>query len=646
MSLSESQSECDEAQSEFDESQSECGTPVEVSKDVNVNATDNKDVDDVSNMPSLSSLQNITKSFINQLKQHSVSISAPMDMKLYNFLSSVNAVSSNIFTKDSLNKYLPLEIITNDPTFKNRIDWHVISGRTDLTHDFIRSNIKKLYANILIENYVLSYPEMITLLSNCVMEHCDEAMCKSIVNILKTPDLNSDQKINLINIISKRFKEKFNPSYTSKPTMSEKHMLIILQTYLEHLFDQSSASCMVLLVKFLKLINPIGDLKYSPLLFKYFTKGNCSLLNDFEWNYLIDNRVIEYPSQKTKIPLHVKYIFANKLSEFDGNNVDIDLSLNYHTIDNVIGYMLSNGVCPDTIWNKYISPHLKPYNTPYWFLKKYKKDLNWFDLFTSIIKNYRNNEITLENMLKWVDDNQDNININPNGKQDPTKIIYPEELLYHFGHKLNIFHYNLLKHILLTQKISVKVLDKLAPVLDKKLWKQISICQYLDPAFIKKYENELDWTDLAYNPTWQLYDHSQFHKLPVFDKKNEMLWLPLDQKVSEIKKILTKVDSNATAFLENNNIIIKSNMISPIKKKIETHSFISSTKIGDTSGWKYSDHIDNETLDYSSISYGYYMTKHKPCIFFGPELVVFNDQVKNAWGTTRNSIQIRCGSYT
>ncbi|MFK5282122.1 hypothetical protein ACI3PL_21440, partial [Lacticaseibacillus paracasei] len=66
----------------------------------------------------------------------------------------------------------------------------------------------------------------------------------------------------------------------------------VLKTYFSYIYDSSNSNCLVLLVRFLKLIKSIGNMEYSDILFKHFIKNNHSSLNKFEWNYLIDNGVV------------------------------------------------------------------------------------------------------------------------------------------------------------------------------------------------------------------------------------------------------------------------------------------------------------------------------------------------------------------
>uniref|UniRef100_A0A6C0ECQ8 Uncharacterized protein n=1 Tax=viral metagenome TaxID=1070528 RepID=A0A6C0ECQ8_9ZZZZ len=539
-----------------------------------------------------------------RIRNNYLELNFRMSDELYKYLCELGWM--DLFTKASLSKYLPLKYLT-DANIKTRIDWTHVSCRTDLTREFIKTHKKKLDVTKLLNSYVLSYKDMEDHFAVYYGSLYDVPTV--MINTLKSPDFNHDQKMNLLKILVDRVKimQKNN-----NQTSDDMDVSTVLELYLKNIYNPLDGSNVVSLVKFLKLLKQIGNMDYSSILFNKFAKSTHSVLNDFEWNYLIHNEVIGFPNPKKGdvVPINVKNIFANKLTYF--KNVYLDFSLSHHKIEDIIVKMLMNGYDSHKLWSE-VSKSIDPYATPYWFLKKYQKDLDWNLLFITVVNKYNYKTITLENMLIWVQDHHDKISI---VSDKVTNQIFPEELLYHFGDKKNIFPKIVLADILARQIISVAVLDKLNPIFDNDLWTQVSLCQYLNPTFIKKYESKLNWDKLAYNPTWQLYPQNEFHKLPTFDSKN-MLWMPLDKKVTEIKNVLLKKDLNAKVTLENDNIVIKSRALKkPYYARInETHTFFPCCSLLTTNTYTY---------DYCINRYNYYGGEDATGVsFFGPELCFF-----------------------
>jgi hypothetical protein len=547
-----------------------------------------------------------------RIRNNYLELNSRISDELYKYLCELGWM--DLFTKTSLSRYLPLTCLT-DTNIKTRIDWTHVSDRNDLTREFIKTHKKKLDVTRLLKSYVLSYKDMEDHFA--VYNGSLYDVPTVIINTLACPDFNYDQKMNLLKILVDRVKIMQKNNHQ---TSNDMDVSTVLESYLKEIYNPLDGSNMVSLVKFLKLLKQIGNMNYSSVLFQKFAKSTHSVLNDFEWNYLIHNEVIGFPNPKKgdTVPMNVKNIFANKLTYF--KDVYLDFSLSYHKIEDIIVRMLMNGYDSHKLWSE-VSKSIDPYATPYWFLKKYQTDLDWNLLFITIVNKYNYKTIPLENMLKWVQDHHNKIST---VSDKVTNQIFPEELLYHFGDKKNIFPKIVLADILSRQIISINVLDKLNPIFDNDLWTQVSLCQYLNPTFIKKYESKLNWDKLAYNPTWQLYPQNEFHKLPTFDSKN-MLWMPLDKKVTEIKNALLKKDANAKVTLENDNIVIKSVALKkPYYARInETHTFFPFCSLLTQNTYTY---------DYCINRYNYYSSEGVTGVsFFGPELCFFATNKSNGY---------------
>ena len=104
--------------------------------------------------------------------------------------------------------------------------------------------------------------------------------------------------------------------------------------------------------------------------------------------------------------------------------------------------------------------------------------------------------------------------------------ILPEIMIAYFikSKKLNLCK------ILRLQKLSIDLLNYVAEnvmmnsdltdIQEKQIFDEISTFQIMDPEFIEKYDNMLNWSLLMFNPTWTLFPHSSFHKLPVISGLN------------------------------------------------------------------------------------------------------------------------------
>ena len=545
-----------------------------------------------------------------------VELDFPMSDTIYEVLGD----DINIFSKHTLSKRLPLKAFY-ETRMKGKMEWATLSRRKDLTLKFIQDHLKKLDLNEVFENHVLPYNYMIDYMQTYCFKNgwnWGTEICKIMSNTLKSIDYQLDQKINLIKLLAARVRNLIkNNNYDKKTDMGS-----VCSTYLKNIYKIEDAASLVRFVHFMKILMPIADLSHSSQIFWFFNSGNHSNLNKFEWKYLIDNKIIEYPKNGDKIPKHIMKVFIDNASSFPKLSVNLHPNCDYRDIDKLIGLMLMNGYDPNKLWKKISDQIIYPHKVPHWFLKKYYKDIDWVILVKQMINAYYEDQISGELFIKWFNDNLSYIHIKSKGSYNPGKIRYPDIMLYHFFDKTNLIPRPILFNVLSNQRVNTKVLEKMAPKLTDNEWGRISLCQYLDPEFIKKYEDKLIWNYLACNPTWQLYPHDQFHKLPPFDSNNEMLWMPLDQKVKAINNLCKPIDSNFNARLDEtgNYIIIKSKFLSCSSEISETYSF---------SPKQYT--MGVPSCNMALMKYNYYANSKCDKMCFGPELVIYSQAGKSSY---------------
>ena len=119
-------------------------------------------------------------------------------------------------------------------------------------------------------------------------------------------------------------------------------------------------------------------------------------------------------------------------------------------------------------------------------------------------------------------------------------VILPEIMIAYFVNSKKI---NLCK-ILRLQRLSIELLNHVAEnvimnsnftdIQEKEIFNDISTFQIMDPKFIEKYDNMLNWSLLMFNQTWTLFPHSSFHKLPVMNHTNSCMWESIYNKINEL----------------------------------------------------------------------------------------------------------------
>lgn len=596
------------------------------------------DLNDEKNKPtSILSYDDLEKSELIQIiKSVDINLSGVFNLnfivsdKFYEIIKKNNIIK--LFNKNSLSTYFPLYSF-EDQVMKGLMSWDYISTRTDLTMDFITKYIKKLNLSNILENNKLSYNFINKCLNKCtyIYEHYYwiDSFNKISKHILLSDHLEYKEKLQLIkvyinNIISR---------YATNPSMDIKFLKadlsVIHSIYLNNIFDKTDGLSFVKFIQLLRVIKPVMNLLFSNEIFKFFNKDKHSLLTKFEWIYLINNELIGYPSNNLQISQSVLKIFVENVTKFE--IIHIHETLNYYDIDKLITVKFNN-INIDVFLKKF-SQIMIPNLIPYWFLKKYQKELDWTALILNIIQKYNTDQINPDIFLQWFNDNINFILISVTDFIKLNKCHIPEILLEKYINHHNLFPESSMITIFANQNISIKTIEIIAPFISDKEWDQISLCQILSPEFIKKYKKKLNWDNLAFNPTWQLFPHDQFDKLPKFDDKNEMLWMSLDQKVKKISSILATADKNAIVILSGSYITIKSNRISTARTNIEhikTHCFLPDNyDLNYIILKKTAPHANLPSIHKYINLYDNYADKDHEFTSFGPELIVYKDLSHN-----------------
>ena len=454
--------------------------------------------------------------------------------ELFNFLYDNEYM--HLFTSYSISEYAPIELLEKLP---NKMEWSVILKRKDLTHNFVKKHIKKINIQYLYHQYFPEYDLMVEYINN--NESFSDINCM-IEKILEANKYTFEQFINLITLVKKK-------SYTLRKYTSDEFKRIF-KLYIKNYYTDSSTNNIIRLKEFLD-INTI-DYYMSYMIIELLH----SQLTPWDIEYLIQNDLVSYYMGSYDISDELFNIFyenRNRLFKIDSNKKQLinpfmcNKYTSFHQIEELIDLSIASGVPNLYVWN-YISYNVVDLcNTPKWFWNKHKTSLDWIYVIEKIIETYDDKNILL--FMDWIKDHEILI-VNEYIPIIPAATILPEVFIAYFA-TVPDFLINVLK----LQKLSLTLLNYLAgnKYLTKDDWIMMSNYQIMDPEFIKKYENKLNWDLLKYNPSFCQYDKNLFHRLPNIDSTNFMAMSIEDKYI-----MLKSYGINCEIDYKNMNIIMYS----------------------------------------------------------------------------------------
>jgi hypothetical protein len=304
----------------------------------------------------------------------------------------------------------------------------------------------------------------------------------------------------------------------------------ILKDYSNKYYTNYSLDNVVKLVEFLKLYKE--GMNYDTDIYlcnNLIIDALLDKLTPFDVEYLINQKMIDYYSGKRKIPQAIFDVFYSHHHEIIHHNTNAFIMKGYtvEQMDELITVSLKSGVPSPYIWN-FISDRILTLKTPYWFWDKHKTSIIWHFVTENIINLLDEKDSDqLKLFLKWMQDFY--IFIDNSLGLIPKNLCLPEIMIATFYNSPNL---NLV-HILKFQQLSIKLLNFLAEqdILINCHWEFISTFQILDPDFIKKYENKLDWKLLNFNPTWKYFPYDNFHRRLEMNIQNVLLWGTIENKI-------------------------------------------------------------------------------------------------------------------
>ena len=482
----------------------------------------------------------LLKILINSKYVNTIILDMELSEDLFNYLKDNKLLY--YFNNIYLSKYVPLEMVNNT---NFQINWDTVAERKDLTDKFIMKNMSNINIWKLNNNTIISFETMYNILKDTTKIYDVPIIIIKLLN-LKNYSYKKFyilfellMNTNTINNYSYSLTQLSNSSINN--TINNFYKL-----FMENYYKDNNPSNLFNLIKFLKIfckIIHINILNYEDL-----SNNLLNKLTDYEYNYLIENNLMNYPKYYdinldtniiNKI-FKILYIHRYKLINKDINPFIIK-GYNVYELEELIKCSFESGCNFKNIWN-YISDTILDLSYPDWFWKKYKSNIYWQYATENIIKKLNEDDYSMMNLfVKWMYNNHECIEqyFFPN---IPECLILPEIMIASF-YSSPLFN---LENILSFQKISLKILNYIIEkdnslnisnrILTSKHWDKISYFQILDPDFIKKYDYYLHWDFLKFNPTWNLYSEDLFHKLPIKDKSNKYLWMTIDEKISELQK--------------------------------------------------------------------------------------------------------------
>lgn len=488
----------------------------------------------------------------------SLVIDFKMSPELFNYILSRGLIDK--FSQPSISLYAPIECLYK---IKNKLKWDIIMTRDDLDQDFIKQNINNFNIQDMNPKCFLPFNYMIENIKNNTFTSFD----KMVYKLLCYGKYSFSDFITLVKLISNRikhnssdvlhyennykdfYKKYVNIYYRNNSPINVVNLKTFMTLFFDILKDHSSYS----------RVSQLNNKYYSYYLFECIKDK----LSSTDLEYLIQNNIFDYYCGNYDIPKKLFNVFYNYRYHLihSGINPLLMKGYNIEQMEDLINYSIQVGVSKKTVW-AYVSEFILNLDTPFWFWKKYKKDIVWQYSVESIIEKLdESNSKMMDLFMTWLLDNYDIIE---DGfiKKVHRCYIFPDIFIACFAKTNNTS--GILNRSLKLQKVNLSVLYYLAKnnYLNPQNWDDISSFQILSPEFIKIYSDKLNWDLIKFNPTWQEFDNELFHKLPEFNSENKLLWQSCDEKLKIINAFAATTNANfntgkkAVKDENNQNLIV------------------------------------------------------------------------------------------
>jgi hypothetical protein len=498
---------------------------------------------------------------LDDRKNGIVYLKEPISKELFNYI--YNSHYMYIFDRVSLSKYSPIDCLDNLNQY-GFILWSEVLKRNDLTREFIISNFIKFDILKLDYTYYDNHNEM----EKKLISHTYSDYSYIIINLLKTKKYSYTELTNLLLIIVHKNKYIHKQNYD---------MFEIIKLYIDNYYKKHNYTSLNELKKFIEYFNFFLASNQTIYTSNSLIENLIGKSSEGDMDYLVKHKLIHYYTGSCKLPRNIiQYFYDKRYILLDGIiNPFIMKGYMFHEVEELIKFYISIDIKKSTIFN-HISQNIIDFNTPYWFLKKYQKDIYWDFAFENMINNLQEQDI--EKFMQIIVDFSEIIKIqcidiiNDTG----TTLILPDELIIYFIDSLR----NQISNILSYQKLSVETLVYMIEnkYVSSEDLEHISSFQNLNYEFIKKYEAILDTNLLKYNH----YITSDIEKCIELKKHNIEYSLHEDYLIIDVSNFgiinhklndtykTVYTDLNKQLYNKNKNINleeIKNNGYSSINKK-------------------------------------------------------------------------------
>lgn len=353
----------------------------------------------------------------------------------------------------------------------------------------------------------------------------------------------------------KNWKSKYFKTYSSRLTLP-KNVGNILGNYVKYYYNPRNQISFI--NEFWNFYQNIKDFIHKDKKYEHETNLLNAFLkyqtyfNNYEWNYLINKKIITYFPDKILLPKHILKIFYIESSRLKpGSNLLIKGNLTWKEYDILLKQYNSYPLWNDDLINQSI---------PHWFWIKYLKHLIYGSKKTKIKEilkktfinhQYDQDLIFLLDLIKILSNYVNGYNLlNPSVIAHEIAPYLSEYYICHMNKQINLLK------IVSTQKLSTECLDWLLKQppesWDNNVYVMISLSQYLTPYLMNKHSNKLKTEYLIYNPSIIEYPYSPFSYLNNYfhDSNLISLWTPL-QKVNKLisMKIDAKLDPEDSSWI-------------------------------------------------------------------------------------------------
>jgi hypothetical protein len=467
------------------------------------------------------------------------------------------------FSKYMLSKCMPLDMLY---LIGDRIDWIEVFKRKDITKHFIKDNENIIDITLMPYELLPPYDKLYNIIEN---KRSLNYTTEFIINIIKRK-YKFEEVIEIIKLISTKKKslKELDYSYT----------IDLFETYFKNYKDNYHPNNKILFKKFMETLNKLLIIQNIVYYIIFDILTNYIKITPEDLDYLLKYNVLKYYNGDKFISSDLRDIFykhRNKICAIDLSPFNIK-NYELHQIEELIDLYYSSkdininlSIKKTDLWNVVsYNNNILGLNTPYTFLKKNIKNINWLNFMKNILFNYEDRqEYLLEQFIKDFKDiiydkfigkmfDIYSIFITGYRKNASNTYIFPEIFIKYFCQN-GMLSKNQISYILGIQKVSIELIEELINFnfIDTLGWFNISAFQILNPDFIKKYESCIDWNALKYNPTWLLYDdiqkNSLFHKLPeIYDNNGDIIF----GTVLDKEKLLIK--NNITHYTRDNDYFI------------------------------------------------------------------------------------------